>query len=94
MFNKNNNVEASTSPMLFADNHSKRNLSNYSTNPWWHFKLLLYVRDTFSFDIQQLNSHGALDPNDHLNNFQFKDGLLYFKGLLYVLVESSHLQII
>jgi hypothetical protein len=52
-------------------------------------------RDTFSCDIQeQLNSHGSIDSNDHLNTFQFKEGLLYFKGLLYVPTGFLHLQII
>lgn len=51
--------------------------------------------DTFSCDIQQqLNNHKSLDSDDHLNNFQFKDGLLYFKDLLYVPAGFSRLQVI
>jgi hypothetical protein len=42
-------------------------------------------QDSFSHDIrQQLNDYKSFDPENHLNNFQFKNGLLYYKDLLYM----------
>jgi hypothetical protein len=42
-------------------------------------------QDFFSHDIrQQLNDYKSFDPKNHLNNFQFKNVLLYYKDLCYV----------
>jgi hypothetical protein len=52
-------------------------------------------QDSFSHDIkQQLNDYKSFDPENHLNNFQFKNGLLYYKDLLYVPSGPLRLQVL
>ena len=52
-------------------------------------------QDSISHDIQQkLSKYKSFDPKIHLNNFQFKEGLLYYKDLLYVLSGPLCLQVL
>ena len=52
-------------------------------------------QNSFSRDIKQkLRKYKSFDHENHLNNFQFKEGLLYFKDLFYVPNGSLCLQVL